>query len=78
MSDSYFLFTVGNTNLDVSRDQAVTIAKSYVKSLTWTIEGHQVSGFSVVDPPLSVQLVPHSSRLTKEVCRLLRGAWHST
>jgi hypothetical protein len=60
MLDGYFLFTIGETKLAVSRDQAVTIAKSYVKTLTWTIGGQQVSGFNVVDPPLSVQLVPHN------------------
>jgi DNA-binding transcriptional ArsR family regulator len=60
MTDGYFLFTVGNTDLPISREQAVNIAKSYVKTLTWNIEGTQVSGFSVVDPPLSVQLVPHT------------------
>lgn len=60
MTDGYFLFTVGNTDLPISREQAVNTAKSYVKTLTWNIEGTQVSGFSVVDPPLSVQLVPHT------------------
>ena len=60
MTDGYFLFTVGSTDLATSREQAVNIAESYVKTLTWTIEGQQVSGFSVVDQPLSVQLVPHT------------------
>ena len=60
MTDGYFLFTVGSTDLATSQEQAVNIAKNYVKTLTWTIEGKQVSGFSVVDPPLSVQLVPHT------------------
>ena len=60
MTDGYFLYTVGNANLAVSKDQAVEIAKSHVKTLTWNIEGQQVSGFSVVDTPLSVQMVPHT------------------
>ena len=59
MQDGYFLFTVGSTDLSISRQQAVTIAENYVKSLTWTIEGQQVSHFTAVDPPLSIQLVPH-------------------
>lgn len=59
MSDGYYLFTIGSTNVAVSQDQAVNIAKNYVKTLTWTIEGQKVSGFDVVDPPLSVQFVPH-------------------
>lgn len=59
MSDGYFLFTIGSTNLAISQEQAANIAKNYVKTLTWTIEGQQVSGFTVVDPPMSLQLVPH-------------------
>ena len=60
MTDGYFLFTIGSTNLAVSRDQAISIAKNYVKTLAWTIEGAQISGFAVTDSPLSVQLVPHT------------------
>jgi hypothetical protein len=59
MTDGYFLFTTGNTNFATSREQAITIAKNYVKTLTWTIEGAQVTGFSVIDPPISVQFAPH-------------------
>ncbi len=60
MTDGYFLFTVGSTSLVTSKDQALKTAESYIKTLSWTIEGKQVSGFNVVDPPLSVQLVPHT------------------
>jgi hypothetical protein len=60
MIDGYFLYTVGNTNLVVSREQAIEIAKDHVKTLTYNIEGQQVSGFTVADEPLSVQLVPHT------------------
>ncbi len=60
MSDGYFLFTVGNSNLSTSQEEAVKIAENYVKTLTWNIEGKQVSGFTVVEPPVSVQLVPHT------------------
>jgi hypothetical protein len=59
MTDGYFLFTVGNTNLSVSQDQAVKIAQNYVRTLTWTIDNKQVSGFNTLDQPVSVQLVPH-------------------
>jgi hypothetical protein len=60
MTDGYFLFTVGSNNLTISENQAVTIAKNHIKTLSWTIEGAQVSGFNTVDPPLSMQLVPHT------------------
>ena len=60
LSDGYYLFTVGSTNLATSQEQAVTTAKNYVKTLSWTIEGQRVSGFVVLDQPLSVQLAPHT------------------
>ena len=60
MSDGYFLFTIGNKNLATSKEQAVKIALEYVKTLTWNIEGKQVTGFTVIQPPVSIQLVPHT------------------
>jgi hypothetical protein len=39
MSDGYFLFTVGNSDLSTSQEEAVKIAENYVKTLTWNIEG---------------------------------------
>jgi DNA-binding transcriptional ArsR family regulator len=60
MTDGYFLYVVGNTNLAISKEQSIEIAKSHVRTLTYNIEGQQVSGFTVADDPLSVQLVPHT------------------
>ena len=59
MVDGYFLFTIGNTNLAITQDRAIQIAKEYAKSLAWTIDGRQVTGFTVLDPPISVELLPH-------------------
>lgn len=59
LTDGYFLFTVGSTNLAISQDQAITIAKNYVKTLTWTIDGQQTNGFNPKDTPISVELLPH-------------------
>ena len=59
MTDGYFLFTVGSTNMAISQDQAVVAAKNYVKTLTWNIDGKVVSGFSALDSPVSVQFLAH-------------------
>ena len=59
MVDGYFLFTVGSTNLAVTQDSAIQIAKDYAKTLTWTIGGQQVTGFTTIDTPVSVELLPH-------------------
>jgi hypothetical protein len=60
MTDGYFQYTVGNTNLAVSEDKAIEMAKNHVKTLTYNIEGQQVSGFTVQSEPFSVQQVPHT------------------
>ena len=60
MTDGYFQYTMGNTNLAVSEDQAIEMAKNHVKTLTYNIEGQQVSGFTVQSEPFSVQQVPHT------------------
>lgn len=59
MTDGYFLFTVGSTNLAISHDQAISIAKNYAKTLTWNIDGKPVTGFNVLDTPVSAELAPH-------------------
>ena len=59
MTDGYYLFTIANTNLNVDEQQAISLAENYVKTLTWTIQGQQVSGFKAVEPPISIQMVPH-------------------
>jgi len=59
MTDGYFLFQKGNSNVSITQEKAIEIAENYVKTLTQTIEGKQVSGFKTQRPPVSVQLVPH-------------------
>jgi DNA-binding transcriptional ArsR family regulator len=60
MTDGYFLFNIGSTGLNTSNQTAVSIARNYVKTFSYSINGQQVSGFNVQDTPLSVQLVPHN------------------
>lgn len=58
MQDGYFLFTVGSTSLATSEQSAINIAENYVKTMTYSLEGEQFSGFNVSNVT-SVQLVPH-------------------
>ncbi len=60
MTDGYWLFMVANTDIAISQSQALDLAKNYVKTMSWTIEGKSVSGFKVVDPAYPLQLVPHT------------------
>jgi hypothetical protein len=60
MTDGYFLFKPSSSGISVSQEDAVTKAEDYVKTLTWNIEGQQVSNFKIVTPPSSVEMVPHT------------------
>ena len=57
-SDDWLLFKVGSTQIDVSKDQAVLIAKNAAKSYSWTVSGTKVSNFQVLDNPVSAQFYP--------------------
>jgi hypothetical protein len=60
MTDGYFLFTVGSTDLATSQEQAITTAENYAQTtLTWKIAGQTYTNFQVQDTPFSVQLTPH-------------------
>jgi hypothetical protein len=59
MTDNYFLFKKGNSVVSVTKEKAVEIAENYVKTMTYTIEGQQVSDFKTTSPVLSIQMVPH-------------------
>jgi hypothetical protein len=67
MTDSFYLFQKGSSQISVTQEEAIKIAENYVKTLTWTIEGQQISGFKTTSPPLSVQLVPHTRGSTLEL-----------
>jgi hypothetical protein len=54
MSDGFYLFTIGSTQLSVSREEAIEIAKDYIKSMSYQIGGQTVSGFSTLEEPLRV------------------------
>jgi len=59
MTDGYYLFTVGNSQISTSEEQAINTAKDYVKTMTYQISGQSISGFSTIDPPLKVDFAPH-------------------
>ena len=58
--DDWALYTIGNDQLNVTRDQAVQIAKNAVKDFTWTTGGNQVSNFTVLDNPVTAEFYPHT------------------
>ncbi|MCW4054369.1 MAG: winged helix-turn-helix domain-containing protein [Candidatus Bathyarchaeota archaeon] len=59
LTDGYFLFTVGTTQLNVaSEDYAIEIARNAMEDFTWTAEGIVVSDFKVLEQPVSAIFHP--------------------
>jgi DNA-binding transcriptional ArsR family regulator len=59
LSDDWFLYTVGSTQVNISQDQAIQVAKTAAKSFTWNASGVQVSDFTVLQDPVSAVFFPH-------------------
>ena len=57
--DGWFLFHVGSTEVNVSMDEAVEIAKNSARDFSWKVENVVVTDFTILDDPLSVSLLPH-------------------
>jgi hypothetical protein len=58
MTDNYFLFKKGNSDISTPKEKAIEIAENYVKTMTYNIEGEQVSGFKPLSPP-TIQMLPN-------------------
>jgi hypothetical protein len=59
LSDDWFLYEVGSTQINVSREQAIQIARNAVKDFEWNANGVQVSNFGVLNDPVSALFFPH-------------------
>jgi DNA-binding transcriptional ArsR family regulator len=58
-SDNWFLFNVGSTQINVTQDQAVAIAKNEAKSFSWNVNGTRVANFQILDNLVSVVFWAH-------------------
>jgi predicted transcriptional regulator len=58
LTDGWFLFTIGSTEVNISSEEAVEIARNAVKSFTWEADGVVVSGFNVLEEPVSAVFHP--------------------
>lgn len=59
LTDGWFLFTVGSTQVDISQTEAISIAKDYAQDFSWEFDGTVVSNFVVVDDQIAVEFAPH-------------------
>jgi hypothetical protein len=58
-SDDWFLYQVGSTQVTVSKEQAIQIARNAAKTFQWNASGVQVSNFTVLQEPVSALFFPH-------------------
>jgi DNA-binding transcriptional ArsR family regulator len=56
--DGWFLFKIGSTEVNISRDEAIAIARNAVKNFTWQANGVEVSDFTVLEEPVSALFHP--------------------
>jgi DNA-binding transcriptional ArsR family regulator len=58
LTDGWYLFSIGSTEVNVSGEEALEIAKNAVRSFTWEAGGVTVPSFNVLDEPVSVVFHP--------------------
>lgn len=57
-SDDYFLYSIGNAQVNVNQDQAIQIAENAAKTFSWTSNGTKVSNSEVLDQSVSAAFYP--------------------
>ncbi len=58
LTDGWYLFTVGTTEVTVSQEEAVEMALDAVQDFTWEADGTVVSDFNVLQEPITVIFHP--------------------
>jgi DNA-binding transcriptional ArsR family regulator len=58
LTDGWFLFTIGSTEVNVSREEAIEMARNAVQDFTWEANGVVVSDFNVLQEPVSAVFHP--------------------
>ena len=59
LTDDWFLYSVGNTQVNISREEAIQIARNTANNFEWNADGAQVSNFNVLAEPVSAVFFPH-------------------
>jgi hypothetical protein len=49
LDDSYFLYSIGNANVNINQAEAIQLAKTAIQGYTWSSAGQQVSDYTVQD-----------------------------
>jgi hypothetical protein len=60
LSDDYFLYNVGNAQVNVSQTQATQIARDATDSFSWNVNGTKVSDFIILLNQVTAEFIPHT------------------
>jgi hypothetical protein len=60
LTDGWYLYIIGSVTVNISSEEAIKIAKDYVKNFKWKADDLEVSNFSVLDESVSSVLYPHT------------------
>jgi predicted transcriptional regulator len=74
LTDGWFLFSIGSTEVNVSSEEAIEIARNSAEDFTWTADGVVVSDFNVLEAPVSAMFHP----TTREEALALVPYWEVT
>lgn len=58
-TDGFFLFNVGSTEINVSKEEAINIAMNGITDFSWTVGGVEVTDFIILEESVSADLWPH-------------------
>lgn len=60
LTDDWSLFTVGSTEVNISKEEAMNIAVDYAKGYSWIANGEVINNFTLDEGAVSAELWPHS------------------
>jgi DNA-binding transcriptional ArsR family regulator len=67
ITDGWLLYEVGSTELNISEEEAKTIAKEYIKTISWTAGDYEVKDITILDDSIDVVFLPHPREALKLV-----------
>lgn len=59
LTDDWFLYDVGETQVTISEEQAIQIARNATQNFEWNADGEQVTDFNLLPEPVSAVFFPH-------------------
>lgn len=59
LTDGWFLFESGSTEVNISREEAIIIARTAAQDFSYAFEGEIIANFTILDVPVDAEFHPH-------------------